>query len=179
MNVNRRFFVLFVLGAWAASFAQADARPRVPKHPTNAAHHLGQPHHPPGTANVRANASLGAPVSGRNAIGLATPPAGVAASAGGKGPSAGASAVVVNPNSIGVRAGIRALPPSVPTGVAKIGPAASPASGIRAVVTPPAPHAQVGTISGTGMARPGSAPATLGGPAKIAGGIGGPAMKKK
>ena len=174
MKRNHGILAVVVLAAWAASLAQADARQRGTKHATNAARHVGQPHRPPSAGYVRANPSTGAPVS-RNAIGLAAAPAGIAA----KGTSPGASAAVVNPNIVGARAGVSASTPSVSAGAAKIGPAASPASGVRAAAPFVPAQAHVGTISGTGMARPGSAPGTLGGPARVAGGLGGPAMKQK
>ena len=177
MQLNRRILTVLVLGAWVASLAQADARQRSTKHATVAARHVGQPHRPPGTTYVRANPSSTAPVS-RNAIGLATPPAGVAPGVA-KGTGPGASAVVVNPNIVGVRTGVSAAAPYAPAGAAKIGPAASPASGVRAPAPFVPPQAHAGTISGTGMTRPGSAPGTLGGPARVAGGLGGPAMKQK
>jgi len=175
MTLNHRILAVLALAACAASLAQADARQRGTKHATNAARHVGQPHRPPGTAYVRANPSTGASVS-RNAIGLTTAPAGIAAAPNGT--RAGASAVV-NPGAVGVRAGVSASTPPEPAGAAKIGPAASPASGVRAAAPFVPVQAHVGSISGTGMARPGSAPATIGGPARVAGGLGGPAMKQK
>jgi hypothetical protein len=177
MKLNHRILAVVVLAACAGSLAQADARQRGTKHATNAAGHVGQPHRPPGTTYVRANPSTGASVS-RNAIGLATAPAGIAPGATPNGTRTGASAVV-NPGAVGVRAGVSASTPSVPAGAAKIGPVASPASGVRAVAPFVPVQAHVGSISGTGIARPGSAPATIGGPARVAGGLGGPAMKQK
>jgi len=178
MKLKRRIRTVLVLGACAASIAQADARQRSQKHVTTPPRHVSQPHHAPGAANVRANASSGAPVS-RNAIGLATPPAIVGSSATAKAPSAGANAVVVNPNAVGVHAPTGVSTSSVPAGAAKIGPAASPTNGVRAAAPFVPPQAHVGTISGTGMTRPGSAPATIGGPAKMAGGLGGAAVRQK
>jgi hypothetical protein len=177
MRRNHRILAVVVFAACAASLAQADARQRGTKHATNAARHVGQPHRPPSAAYVRANPSTGASVS-RNAIGLATPPAGVAPGTAPNGRRAGASAVV-NPGAVGVRVGTGGSSPSVPAGAAKIGPAASPPNGVRAAAPFAPAQAHVGTISGTGMARPGSAAGTLGGPARVAGGLGGPAMKQK
>ena len=174
MKRNHRILAVVVLAASAASLAQADARQRGTKQATNAARHVGQPHRPPSAAYVRANPSTGASVS-RNAIGLAAPPAGVAA----KGTSPGASAVVVNPNIVGARTGVSASTPSAPAGAAKIGPAASPASGVRAAAPFAPAQAHVGTISGTGMTRPGTTPGMVGGPAKLAGGINGTGMRPK
>ena len=171
MNLTRQLFTVLVLGAWTATLAQADARPRGGKHPTNAAGHVGT-HQPAGAAKARGNASSAAPAPVRNAIGVATQPATVGATGVAKG--AGAA---VKPNAIDPRVGTSILPPSVPAGAGKIGSTTNPVNAVRAA--PSAPPAHAGGINGTGMAHPSSILGTIGGPAKVAGGISGTGMQKR
>jgi hypothetical protein len=176
VKLTRQVLVALVLGAWAASLAQADARPRGSKHVGNTARHLNE-HRPVGAAKGRAPASQGAPLS-RNAIGVAPQPAGVGPGAAARGTGAGANAAgVVKNDAIGVRGGAGALPAAAPAGTGKIAPGARPAAGVHPA-TPPFSAYGAG-ISGTGIARPGVAPSTIGGPAKLATGIAGTGMKPK
>jgi hypothetical protein len=171
MNLTRQLFVVLVLGTWAATLVQADARPRSGKHLGNAAGHVGT-HQPAGAAKGRGNAFATAPAPVRNAIGVTTQPAAVAATGAAKGTSAAAK-----PSAIDPHIGIRVVPPSVPAGAGRIGSTTNPANAVRAAPSAPPVHA-VG-INGTGMARPGSTPGTIGGPAKVAAGITGTGMQKK
>ena len=170
MKSTRRSFAILVLGAWAATLAQADARPRGGKHQANGASHIGA-HQAAGAARGRGNASSAAPAPVRNAIGVATQPAAVGATGAAKGTS-----VAVRPNVIDTHIGTAVVPPSVPAGAGRIGSTTNPVNAVRAVPSGPA-HA--GGINGTAMARPNTTPGTIGGPAKIAGGITGTGMQKK
>jgi hypothetical protein len=171
MNLTRQLFAILVLGAWAATLAHADARPRSGKHPANAAGHVAT-HQPAGAAKGRGSASYAAPASVRNAIGVATQPAAVGAYGAAKGTNAG-----VKPNGIDTHIGTGVVPSSVPAGAGKIGSTTNPANAVRAA--PSAPPVRAGGINGTGMAHPSSIPGTIGGPAKLAGGITGTGMQKK
>jgi hypothetical protein len=171
MKLTQKVFALLVLGAWAATLAQADARPRTGKHPANTAGHAGT-HQASGAAKVRGNASPAAPAPVRNAIGVATQPAAVGATGTAKGTSA-----AVKPNAIDTHIGTSVVPTPVPAGAGKIGSTTNPAYAVRAA--PSAPLAHAGGINGTGMARSGSTLGTIGGPAKIAGGISGTGIKQK
>ena len=171
MNLSRQLFAVVMVGACAATLAQADARPRGGKHPANAAGHVGT-HLPAGAARVRGNVSPAAPARVRNAIGVATQPVAVGATGVGKGTSA-----AVKPNPVVTHIGTTVVPPSVPAGAGKIGSTTNPVNAVRAAPSPPPVRA--GGINGTGMARVGIAPGTIGGPAKIAGGISGTGMQKK
>jgi hypothetical protein len=171
MNVTRQVIVVLVLGAWAAALAQAEARPRGGKHPVSAAGHVGA-HRPGGTATGRGNASPAAPAPVRNAIGVPTQPAAVGANGAAKGTSA-----AVKPSAIDTHIRTSVTPPSVAAGASKIGSTTNPAYAVRAA--PSVLPAHPGGINGTAMARPGSIPGTIGGPAKVAGGISGTGMKQK
>jgi hypothetical protein len=171
MKLTRKVFALLMLGACAATLAQADARPRSGKHPANTAGHAGT-HHPAGAARVRGNASPAAPAPVRNAIGVATQPVAVGATGVAKGTNA-----AVKPNAIDTHIGTTVVPTPVPAGAGKLGSTTNPAYAVRAAPAPPPMHA--GGINGTGMARSGSTLGTIGGPAKIAGGISGTGMQKK
>ena len=171
MNATRQALALLALGACAATLAQADARPRSGKHPANAAGQVGT-HRPAGLANGRGNASSAAPAPVRNAIGVATPPASVGAHRA----ATGTSPAVVKPNAVGVHGGT-AGSVSAPGGAGKIGSTTSPANAVRAA--PSALPAHAGGINGTAMARSSSSLGTIGGPAKVAGGISGTGMQKK
>jgi hypothetical protein len=171
MNLTRQLFAVLVLGAWAATLAQADARPRSGKHQTNATGHVGT-HQPAGAAKGRGNASSAAPAPVRNAIGVATQPAAVGANGAAKGTSA-----AVKPNAIDTHVGTSVVPPSVPAGAGRIGSTTNPLNAVRAA--PSASPAHAGGINGTGMARPSTTLGTIGGPAKVAGGISGTGMQKK
>jgi hypothetical protein len=181
-KVTGRVFVALVLGAWAASLAQADARQRGAKHPANAAHHAGQHHvgggaaRPPSPSGNRRPA-LDAALPRKNAIGMTTPQARIGAPVAGPSGISGTGAVgSVKANVIGTRPGtVGSLP--APAHAAKIGPATSPATGVRPAA--PALLAHGGGISGTGITRPGTAPGVVGGPAKLAGGITGTGMKRR
>jgi hypothetical protein len=184
MKLTRQVLIALVLAAGAASLVQADARPRGGKHAPN----IGRP------VGVQQPAGAGAAVKGRgnpspagresptftkkNAIGATSLPAGIGPPVAGPGafPGTGASGAV-KVNAIGARPGTVGSLPRAPAGAAKIGPAASPATGVR----PAAPALSVhgGGISGTGMTRPGTAPGVVGGPAKLAGGISGTGMRPK
>ncbi len=166
MKPARHLLLTIVLGAWAASLACADARPRGVKHAVNPAQHVGQQHRVDGVVGGRGIAQPGTLVPGKNAIGVAMPPAAPIPNAAGRGTSAGATAAKAN--AIGAHVGVTALPPSAPPAVVKLAPAGVPANAVHPPV--PASHA---TISGTGMARPGSASGVIGGPAKIATGLNG------
>jgi hypothetical protein len=167
-KLTGRVFVALVLGAWAASLAQADARQRGGKHTATAARQAAQPHRP-------APAPAFTP---KNAIGAAAPPARIGPPVAGAGAIPPANAVgAVKANAIATRPWTVGSIHVAPAGAAKIGPAASPAMGIRP--SPPALAAHGGGISGTGLTRPGTAPGTVGGPAKIAGGITGTGLKPK
>ena len=170
MKLTRRIWVVLVLVACAATFAQADARPRGAKHPANAAGHVGT-HHSAGLAKPLRNAAPAAPA--RNAIGVATQPAGV-----GLGTTAHAPpATVVKPNAINAHLGTGVVSPSLPAGAGKIGSTTNPASAMRAAPSVAPVHA--GGINGTGMAHPSSTLGTVGGPAKVATGITGTGIQKK
>jgi hypothetical protein len=80
-------------------------------------------------------------------------------------------------NPIGGRPGAFAAVPPGPAGAAKIGSPAGSTAFVRSAA--PALTAHPGGISGTGIARPGTAPGGVGGPAKLAGGITGTGMKAK
>jgi hypothetical protein len=175
MKLIRWVLTVLVIGAWAASFAQAGARPRGAKQVGNTARHLNE-HRPTGAVKGRAAAPQAAPLS-RNAIGVATEPARVGPGALAHGTSVPAHAAgPAKNNAIGVHSGAGALP-HVPPGAGKIGPGASRAAGVRPA-TPAFPAHGAG-ISGTGMTRPGTTPGVLGGPAKLAGGINGTGMRPK
>jgi len=169
MQFTRQVLVALVLGAWAASFAQADARPRGSKQVGNSARHLNE-HRPVGAAKGRVGVPQAAPFS-RNAIGIAIQPARV-------GPGAAARGISFPANAAGPpkQSGAGGLF-SVAPGAGKIGPVASPAAGVRPAT--PAFSAHGAGISGTGMTRPGATPGMLGGPAKLAGGINGTGMRPK
>jgi len=171
MKLNSRIVAVLVLSGWAAMLAQADARPRGGKHPGNAAGHVGM-HQPAGAARARGNASPAAPASVRNAIGVTTQPAAVGANAAARGTSA-----AVKPNPIDTHIRTSVVPPSVTAGAGKIGSTTNPANAVRAA--PSALPAHAGGINGTGIARPSATPGTIGGPARIAGGISGTGMKQK
>ena len=184
MKLTRQIFVALVLAVWVASLAQADARPRGGKHAPNTGTPVGVQHPAGGGAAVkgRGNASPAARESPtftkKNAIGAATSPAGIAPPMAGPGAFPGTGAAgAVKANAIGARPGTVGSLPFAPAGAAKIGPAASPATGVR----PAAPVLSVhgGGISGTGMTRPGTAPGMVGGPAKLAGGISGTGLRPK
>jgi hypothetical protein len=172
MNLIRKNFALLALATWAATLAQADARPRGGKHPANAAAHVGTHHQP--AAKGRGNASPAVLAPARNAIGVTTQPAAVGAS----GPAKG-TGVVVKPNAIDTHIGTNVVPRSMPAGTGNIGSTTNPANAVRAVPVPSAPPAHAGGINGTGMARPNTTLGTIGGPAKVAGGISGTGMQKK
>jgi hypothetical protein len=164
---------MLVLGAWVATFAQVDARPRG-KQPATVAGHVGQ-HHPAGLAKPLRNAAPVAPA--RNAIGAVTQPAGVGL---GTAPHATGSVPIVGtvkPNAINPHIGTAAVSPSLPAGAGKIGSTTNPANAVRAA--PSAPPAHAGGINGTGMVRPSNTLGTIGGPAKLATGITGTGMQKK
>jgi hypothetical protein len=171
MNLTRQLFAVLVLGAWAATLAQADARPRSGKHPINAAGHV-RTHQPAGAAKARRNASPAVSAPVRNAIGVTTQPA----SAGANGAAKGTSAAV-KPNAIDPHIGTTVVPPSVPAAAGRIGSTTNPANAVRAA--PSALPAHAGGINGTAMARSSSSLGTIGGPAKVAGGISGTGMQKK
>jgi hypothetical protein len=177
MKMTRKVLVALLLGAWAASLAQADARPR--GKPTNAGRHVGVTVPAAGVVKGR-----GLPMrrdipalTKKNAIGATIPPAGVAPTKAPvptvPGPNA---AGVTKTNPIGARTGTVAMPPA-PAGAAKIGAGASPPTGVRP--TAPTLAAHGGGINGTGINRPGTTPGVVGGPAKIVGGISGTGMKPK
>lgn len=182
MKLTRHILVVLALAACAATFAQADARPRGGKHAANVAGHAGE-HQAAGAVKGRASAGRSvsrkpsAAISGRNAIGATTQPAGVGL--GAAPPSTGSAPVTsaVKPNAIGVHAGTTASTPSVATGAGRIGATTNPANAVRAA--PSALPAHAGGINGTGMARPGSSLGPIGGPAKVATGIAGTGMKSK
>jgi mRNA-degrading endonuclease toxin of MazEF toxin-antitoxin module len=171
MNPNRPAFVLLLLGAWAATLAQVDARPRGGKHPADVAGHVGA-HRPAGTAKRPPNAAPTAPA--RNAIGIVTQPTGVGAA---KQVTGAPPAAAVKPNAINTHLGTVVVAPSMPSGAGRIGSTTNPANAVRAV--PSAVPLHAGGINGTGIAHPSSTLGTIGGPAKIAGGISGTGMKKK
>jgi len=174
MKRSHQLFALLVLGAWAATLAPADARARGDKHPANAAGSLGT-HAPPGTAKPLRKAAPNVPV--RNAIGAATPSAGVG-SGGPAHPTGSTGAGVVKPNAaVNAHVGTGSVSPSVPAGAGRIGSTTNPATAVRAAPSALAPHA--GGINGTGMARTNGTAGTIGGPARIAGGISGTGMQKK
>ncbi len=161
-----------VLGAWAAMFAQADARPHSGKHPAKAAQHVGT-HRPPGFAIRPPNAPT-APA--RNAIGAVTQPPGVGFGTA-KQPTGAAPAAAVKPNAINAHVGTGVTAASIPAGAAKIGSTTNPANAVRAAPSAVAAHA--GGINGTGMAHPSSTLGTIGGPAKRTTGITGTGMRQK
>ena len=172
MKRSHQIVAVLVLGAWAATLAQADARPRSGKHPANAVGHTGT-HQPAGAAKARGNASSAAPAPVRNAIGVATQPAAVGASGVAKATS---GAATVKPNAIDTHIGTTVVPPSVSAGASKIGSTTNPANAVRAAPSPPPTHAS--GINGTGLTRPSGTLGTLGGPAKVAGGISGTGMRR-
>jgi hypothetical protein len=172
MTLTRQLLAVLVLAAWAATFAQADARPRSAKNPGNAAGHVGQRH--PAPKPLR-NVAPVAPT--RNAIGVATQPASVGLGArtpvtGGT-PATGA----VKPNAVNTHIGTGVGSPSLPAGAGRIGTTTNPVNAVRAV--PSAPLAHAGGINGTGMTRRSNTLGTIGGPAKVATGITGTGMKQK
>jgi hypothetical protein len=179
MRLTRRVLVALVLGAWAASLAPTDARQRGAKHVANTA----RVHHPAGGFRGPSHAAHGsiflppARGTGKNAIGVATPPVGVGLPAPAAPAIPGANAAGVKANAIGARVGLVGFAPAGPRGTGKIIPGASPAVGVRPAT--PALSAYGAGISGTGMRRPGIAPGTIGGPAKIVAGITGTGMNRK
>jgi hypothetical protein len=174
MNLTHQILAVLVLGIWAATLAQADARPRGGKNAADPAGHVGT-HRPTGLAKPLRNAAPVAPV--RNAIGAATQPPGVglgtAPHSTGNAPAPGA----VNPKTINAHVGMGVVTPTVPAGAGKIGSTTNPANAVRAV--PSAMPTHTGGINGTGMTHFGSTPGTIGGPAKLATGITGTGMQKK
>jgi hypothetical protein len=169
MKLTRQMLAVLVL-AWAAALAQSDARPRGAKPTVNAARG-GQHSASPGNRRPAA----GPAITRKNAVGIATPLAGIGPPSAAPVTSPGANAAGVKANAIGARPASVSLP--APAGAAKIGLGASPAAGVRP--SPPAFSAHGGAISGTGIARPGTASGVIGGPAKLAGGITGTGMKPK
>jgi len=174
MNPTRQFFAVLVLGAWAATLVQADARPRGGKHAANAAQHVG-PQHPAGFAKPRRNAAPVAPA--RNAIGAVTQPAGVGPITAPHTMGAAPATRAVNPHPINAHIGAGVVSPSLPGGAGKIGSTTNPANAVRAV--PSGLPAHAGGINGTGMTHPSSTLGTIGGPAMVATGISGTGMKQK
>jgi hypothetical protein len=174
MNLTRLILALLVLGAWAASLPEADARPRGPKHTANAPRHVGE-RHLSGVGKVQGTASRGAPLLRRNAIGAAIKPVGINPHAAVPPVIPGANAAA-KANAIGARAGLTGVAPA-PGGAGRVAPGWGPAAGVHPAA--PAFSAHGAGISGTGMTRPGTTPGTIGGPAKIAGGISGTGMKLK
>jgi hypothetical protein len=175
MNLTRYVLVALVLGTGAACLAQADARPRSPKHAVNAPRHVGE-RHLPGVGKVQGTASRGAPLLRRNAIGAAIQPVGINPRPTVPSTIPGANAAA-KANAIGARAGVTGFASPPPVGAGRIAPAASPPAGVHPAA--PAFSAHGAGISGTGMIRPGTTPGVLGGPAKLAGGINGTGMKTK
>jgi len=183
MKLSRRIFVALVLAVGAASLAQADARPRGGKHPPNTGRPVGVPQPAGAGAAVKSRGNSfhvgreSPTFTKKNAIGAATPPVGISPPVAGPGAFPGTGAAgAVKANAIGARPGAFGSVPVAPAVAAKIGPAASPATGVRPA---PALSAHGGGISGTGMTRPGTAPGMVGGPAKLAGGISGTGLKPK
>jgi hypothetical protein len=181
MKLTDQIFVVLVLAAWAASLAQSDARQRGGKPAPNAGHHVGV-QQPAGGGAVKGRATAPlvvrepAAFAKKNAIGATAAPAGISAPKPVLATIPGANAAgLTKSNLIGPRSGTVAIP-SAPSGAAKISPGASPTSFVRSAA-PGMPHG--GGISGTGMARPGTTPGLIGGPAKLAGGISGTGMKAK
>jgi len=173
MNPIRHFLLGLALAAGALSLAPADARPRGAKQAVNPAPHLGQPHRANATIGGRRTTQPVTVVPGKNAIGIATPPAIPPPSA--LGTSAGTNATgAVKANAIGAHVGATAVIPPAPAGAVKLIPGGVPAPAVHRAVP-----AYGGTISGTGLARPGSAPGVIGGPAKIAAGLNGTGMKSR
>jgi hypothetical protein len=168
MNMIRKAFAVLVLGAWAATLAQADARPRGGKHPTNVAAHGGT-HHP--AAKARAKAYSAAPVQVRNAIGVTTQPMAAGATGAAKGTS------VVKPYAVDTHIRTSVVTPAAPAGSGKIGSTTNPAYAVRAA--PSGLPARGGGINGTAIVRTNAGAGTLGGPARVAGGISGTGMQKK
>jgi len=126
------------------------------------------------SAHRRQPPDTSASVGKKNAIGVATPPAGAGSgTVGGEGNAGSSAGGGVKANAIGVPRATAGWPPPAPAG--KIG-AANPAGTVHA--TPPMLPAH-GGINGTGITRAGVAPATIGGPAKVAAGIGGTGLKPK
>jgi hypothetical protein len=173
-------FVVLVLAASATSLATADARPRGGKHAPNAARPVGvQP--PAAGAAVRPvspstnRAPTFQPLFPRkNAIG-ATPPAGIGPPPGPRTIPNATAAGGVKAGVVGPRPGVVGSMPLAPARVAKIGPA-GPTTFVRSAAPTPAHGA---AITGTGIARSGTTPGLIGGPAKLAGGITGTGMKSK
>jgi hypothetical protein len=180
MNLIRPALVVLLLGAWAASLAPSDARPRGAKQ-MNPGRHAGVTAPVAGAVKARGTTPpviRAAPaLTKRNSIGAVTPPAGI-------GPPKAGVATIPGPNAAGLtkpspvvgQPGTIAMPPA-PAGVARIGPGAGPTMFVRSAAPPLTVHGP--GISGTGMARPGAAPGVVGGPAKLAGGITGTGMKPK
>jgi len=179
--MTRQIFVLLVLAPWVASLAPTDARPRGGRHAPNAGHHVGV-QHPAGGGAARARPNVPpvvrepAAFTKKNAIGATTAPAGISPPKPGLAtiPAANAAGLTKS-NPVGARPGTVAIP-SAPRGAAKIGPGASATPFVRSAA-PATSHG--GGISGTGMARSGSTPGVVGGPAKLAGGISGTGMRPK
>jgi hypothetical protein len=118
----------------------------------------------------------------KNAIGVATKPAGVnAAGPGQTGPSLNAVGTA-RTGPMGAQAGPPGLSSPAPGNAAKPGPTVGPVSAGHPSLGPTGVAAvspNGGGISGTGVGRPGSGPGTIGGPAKLVAGISGTGMRPK
>jgi hypothetical protein len=117
----------------------------------------------------------------KNAIGVATKPAGVnAAGPGRTSPSLNAVGAA-RTGPMGGQAGPPGSSPPTPGNAAKPGPtvgtlnAGHPSLGPAGVAVSP----NGAGLSGTGLGRPGSGPGSIGGPAKLAAGISGTGMRPK
>jgi hypothetical protein len=174
MTLTRHVLVALTLTAWAASFAQSDARPRGGRHAPNVTAPTTGAVKGRGTASpvIRAAPAF----TKRNAIGAATPPTGIGPPKVGISTISGPNGARLMTPPVVARPGTMPVSPA-PAGAAKHGPGAGATTFVRSAAPPLTAHG--GAISGTGIARPGTAPGVVGGPAKLAGGISGTAMKPK
>jgi hypothetical protein len=136
------------------------------------------------TAFRRQGPDPGAVSAAKNAIGVATKPnassnpTGAARTGPGRNPLGDAGKT----NAIGAHIGPHGVSVAAPGGAPKaaigVGPANAghPGGGPNAVA---ALSTYGGSISGTGLQRPGTAPGVIGGPAKVIAGIGGTGMRPK